>query len=94
MSCRTHKLVNALSFLPSAAERKWKRPLLALGALFVIGLGGALSLGSQNVEEGMIGFIMVLLLGLITIAFGLLALIVSMFGCSICVARIMGRWSF
>ena len=79
-----------LSFLPSAVERRWKRPLLALLALPITGLGGALIFGSLSVD-GVIGVTMVLFLGLITIALGLLGLLVSMFGCGACVAKVLGR---
>jgi hypothetical protein len=85
-----HSLVNKLSFLPSAVEKRWKRPLLAVLALPITGLGGALVLGSQS-ADGIIGLTMVVLLGLITIAFGLLGLLVSMFGCAACVAKMLGR---
>lgn len=90
MSCRTHSLVNTLSFLPSAVERRWKRPLLALLALLITGLGGALIFGSQG-ADGVIGIIMILFLGLTTIALGLLGLLVSVFGCGSCVAKMLGR---
>ena len=88
-----HPLVNTLSFLPSAAEKSWKRPLVALMAWPIIGLGGAPVLGSQSVV-GVIALTLVLLLGPITIAFGLLGLCMSMFGCGACVAKMWGRWTF
>ena len=83
-----HSLVNKLSFLPSAAEKRWKRPLLAILALPITGLGGALVLGSQSVD-GVVGLMIIVLLGLVTIAFGLLGLLVSMFGCAACVAKML-----
>lgn len=92
MSCRTHPIVNRLSFSPTAIERRWKRPLLALLSLPVAGLGGALIFGSQGVD-GVTGVIMILFLGLMTIALGLLGLLVSMFGCRACVAKTLGRLS-
>lgn len=92
MRCRTHPIVNKLSFLQSGAERGWKRPVLALLSLPIIGLGAAVSLGSFSVD-GAIGPIILLLLGLITAAFGLLGLSVSMLGCSECVTKMFGRWT-
>ena len=81
------------SFSPSATARVWKRPLLVLLALPVIGLGAAISIGSQS-TTGLVPFIISLLLGLGIVVYGLLAIGVSIFGCGACVAKILGRWAF
>lgn len=85
-----HSVVNALSFLPPAAERRWKRPLLAVLALPITGLGGAVAFGSQSLD-GIIAVTVVFFIGLATLAFGMLGLLGSMFGCGACVAKLLGR---
>lgn len=46
--------------------------------------------GSQSADS-MVEIVIILFLGLTTIALGLLGLLVSMFGCGACVAKILGR---